>query len=540
VAQASRELARIQHKIEEARSALSRLNGELHTARTQLSESHADGLLEANEQLVFATLHAQRAAEISQHAMRDAVAAAEVDSLTGLPNRVMLRTRLALAVAEAKDRGGRVALLFLGIINFKDVNDSLGNAVGDKVLQHAALCLTTAVRAETTVSRQGSDEFVILLPDVLEASEAVTVAQRIVTALGVPLRFDNHVLRLSANVGISIYPEDGECADDLIDRAVAAMYRAKWRGVDSYAFEGETPGSKRSLELRKFESLRNSVTQLASARAEHAKHQVLLQEANTELVMAALSAQQLLGAADQARRQQSDFMGVLAHELRNPLTVLHNATALMGRFNNREPLMTKVEAIIERQVNSISRLVGDLLDVSRVSTGKLSIEKFPVDMIRLIDEVVGCCRPAIDTRLQQLDVQLPGYRIEINGDQVRLTQILTNLLDNASKYTPEGGVVRLSVEAEGNELVMKVSDNGIGISAETLPHIFEPFIQDAHAMVFDRAGLGIGLTVVRELVDAHGGRINASSDGKSRGSCFTVRLPLLNGGGSLPAALLRP
>ena len=115
----------------------------------------------------------------------------------------------------------------------------------------------------------------------------------------------------------------------------------------------------------------------------------------------------------------------------------------------------------------------------------------------------------------------------MSGDRLRLTQVIANLLDNASKYTPEGGVVRIEALAEKGYLILTVSDTGIGITAETLPHVFEPFVQDAHAMVFDNRGLGIGLTVVRELVEAHGGEISASSDGKMLGSQFTVRLPLV-------------
>jgi signal transduction histidine kinase len=219
-------------------------------------------------------------------------------------------------------------------------------------------------------------------------------------------------------------------------------------------------------------------------------------------------------------------MGVLAHELRNPLSALHNAALLLGKIPNSEPLMAKIEAIIERQLASISRLVEDLLDVSRMGTGKLGIARQQIEIIGLIDEVIGTCRPAIDSRLQQLEAQLPLYVVEMSGDRVRLTQVIANLLDNASKYTPEGGVVRISAVVEEGSLRLTVSDSGIGITAETLPHVFEPFVQDAHAVLFDRRGLGIGLTVVKELVEAHGGQISASSEGKMRGSQFTVRLPL--------------
>jgi diguanylate cyclase len=174
----------------------------------------------------------------------------------------------------------------------------------------------------------------------------------------------------------------------------------------------------------------------------------------------------------------------------------------------------------------MARLVGDLMDLSHANAGKLRLEKHPVDIVSLIDDVVSACRPSMDARLQRFDVQLPPHRVDVEGDAVRLTQILTNLLDNASKYTPEGGQIALSVQAEGNWLVLTLSDNGIGITAETLPDIFEPFVQDAHAATFDKNGLGIGLAVVRDLVEAHGGQVQAQSEGKMQGSVFTVRLPL--------------
>ena len=521
VADAVQELARIKQQTDEARSDLARLLRELETAQTRQGQSQAARLLEANEQLVLATLNAQRAAEISQRALHEAVKAVQLDALTEPPNRLLLRARLALAVAQAKQRGGRVALLLMEISNFKEVCDSLGAAVGDQVLMHATRCLSSAAGAQATVSRHGSVEFLILLPDVQQASEAVALAEKIVAALGAPARFNDHVLRLSANVGISIYPEDSDQVDSLIDQAVAAMYRAKWQSP-----AGATPlGEKADSELP-LAPLRKPVVQRYTGLAEQALHQADMQEANTELLVAALGARQLVEAAERARRQQAVFLGILAHELRNPLAPLRNAAALLSRVPSIEPLLGQVRAIIERQLNTMTRLVGDLLDLSRANAGKLHIEKQPVDMTAVIDDVVNACRPGIVMRQQQFDLQLPPYRTEVDGDAVRLTQIFTNLLDNASKYTPEGGVIGLSMQAEGDFLALTVVDNGIGITAETLPDIFEPFVQDAHATAFDKNGLGIGLTVVRDLVEAHGGQVEAKSNGKMLGSTFTVRLPL--------------
>jgi signal transduction histidine kinase len=161
-----------------------------------------------------------------------------------------------------------------------------------------------------------------------------------------------------------------------------------------------------------------------------------------------------------------------------------------------------------------------------VNAGKLRLEKEPVDMMRLIEDVVQACRPAMDSRLQLFDVRLADEPLPVHGDPVRLTQILTNLLDNASKYTPERGEIHFSAMVREESVVLTVVDSGIGITSEALLTIFDPFVQEQHATLFNGAGLGIGLTVVRELVEGHGGQVSASSDGLGRGSRFVVSLPL--------------
>jgi len=263
-----------------------------------------------------------------------------------------------------------------------------------------------------------------------------------------------------------------------------------------------------------------------TAIAEHERGHLQLQEANEKLVLAALDAQDLQAAAEQAQRRQTEFLAVLAHELRNPLAPIRSAAALLGRVNPEEPLLARVQGVIERQVVHISRLVGDLMDVSRVSTGKLRLERRMLEMASVIDEAVDACRPAMDAREQKFHCEMPARALEVHGDPVRLAQVFSNLLDNASKYTLNGGEINLVVTAAGNAMVLTVSDNGIGITATALPHVFDPFVQDIHATVFNGVGLGIGLTVVRELVEAHGGSIVASSAGSGLGSEFVVTLPL--------------
>jgi signal transduction histidine kinase len=177
-------------------------------------------------------------------------------------------------------------------------------------------------------------------------------------------------------------------------------------------------------------------------------------------------------------------------------------------------------------------VVGDLLDVSRVVTGKLRIEFESVDLAGTIDQAVHACRPAMDKRRQHLHLRLPPQSLPLRGDPLRLGQVVSNLLDNASKYTPDGGDIALSAVVVDDAVVMTVSDSGIGIATEALPGVFEPFVQDARAIGFNRAGLGIGLTVVRELVEGHGGSVVARSAGVGLGSQFVVTLPLAVVGGN--------
>jgi len=491
-----------------------------------LSDSKAAQLVEANEQLILAALRAQCDAEAAAAASLRLSRAAELDALTELPNRVLLLDRLAQAIMFAKRQSTRFALLFLDLDNFKRINDTLGHAVGDQVLKVAGQRLASAIRGADTVSRHGGDEFLILLNAVSQAPDAAVIARKIAAGLGAPARVGSHVLRLTASIGISLYPDDGDDVDTLINRADAAMYRAKRRGLSGFAFHGELP-HQRTVPPPPLASLQSPFTDYASAMAEHERRHAQLQEANEQLVLAALTAQELQSAAEHARQRQADFVVTLAHELRNPLVPIRTAAAVLGGISMKEPLLPRMQAIIERQVAHMSRLVDDLFDTSRISTGKLRLERREVNVMSIIDAAVDACRPAMDARLQNFVAELPSSAAQIHGDPIRLTQILSNLLDNASKYTPEGGEIRLSMEVVDAAIVMTVSDNGIGIAADVLPRIFEPFVQDAHAVDFNGAGLGIGLTVVRELVQAHGGNIVASSPGAGLGSRFAVTLPMI-------------
>ena len=395
------------------------------------------------------------------------------------------------------------------------------------MLKLMAHCLSSSVREADTVCRHGGDEFLILLPELPDVSAAVRIADKVITTLATPQRVGEHVLRLAASIGISIYPDDGADADTLIKHADAAMYRAKRRSPGGFAVHGsnmaDEPAARTPAEPRvNYDALREAT-----------QRQAYLRDANEHLVERALHAQ---AAAEQAQRKQTEFLAQVAHELRAPLTPIRLATSLMMDVDAKE--LPRMQAIIDSQLTHMTRLVTDLLDVSRISSGKLRIERRRINLVASVDAAIEICRPAINLRSQHFQLRFPTVAVEVDGDPVRLTQAICNLLANASKYTPEGGQIMLQLKttADAAVITLSVSDDGIDISAGVLPEVFKPFVQDAHAVGFNGTGLGIGLTVVRELVEAHGGSVVARSGGAGCGSQFVVILPLAQADGPRPAS----
>lgn len=262
------------------------------------------------------------------------------------------------------------------------------------------------------------------------------------------------------------------------------------------------------------------------AQAHYERRYAQLSEANEQLVLAAIGAQELQAAAEEAQRRQAHLMSLVAHELRHPLAPIRNAIAVMARIREPSSILARMQGIIEVQVKQMARLVDDLLDTTRASTGKLRIEVQRVDLVAILEEAMLANQPAVDARAQRLTPPRLPANLPMDGDPGRLAQVFGNLLDNASKYTPNGGEILLAVDLANNSVVISVSDSGIGITSEALPRVFDPFVQDLHATVFNGMGLGLGLTVVRELVEAHGGTVTAHSEGAGLGSRFVVTLPL--------------
>ena len=228
---------------------------------------------------------------------------------------------------------------------------------------------------------------------------------------------------------------------------------------------------------------------------------------------------QALGAANRAK---DEFLAMLGHELRNPLGAITNATAVLEQVT-ADATVLQLNAVIKRQTGQLTRLVEDLLDVARVTSGKIALRSTRVDLHAL----VGDCLEALQQagRARHVHVSLRGQSVWVEGDPARLEQIFNNLVDNALKYTPAGGRVTVTVEQVGAEAVLTVSDSGKGMPADLVPHVFDLFVQESQALDRGHGGLGLGLTLVRRLVDLHGGSASATSAGPGRGSDFTVRLP---------------
>jgi signal transduction histidine kinase len=230
----------------------------------------------------------------------------------------------------------------------------------------------------------------------------------------------------------------------------------------------------------------------------------------------------------EADRRKDEFLAMLAHELRNPLAPMRNAASLLSRTLAPESTQWRAVQMLDRQVSHMTRLVNDLLDVSRISQGKIELRLEPIRLGPVVEGAVDAVRAQVDERHQTLTVNLSHPEPVVEADSVRIAQVLENLLSNASKYTPPQGEINLDVETQGDEVVIKVRDTGIGIAPGQLTNVFEMFTQIDATLDRAQGGLGIGLSLVKRLVELHGGTVAVTSEGLGHGSCFEFRLPRSN------------
>lgn len=274
------------------------------------------------------------------------------------------------------------------------------------------------------------------------------------------------------------------------------------------------------------------------------EHEVLLARADAAQAKgAAVRAEALAGALEEARaegmtlnaklreehRQKDNFLAMLAHELRNPLTPLVVSIELMRRVGLDAPAAGRQLDVMARQVRQLSRLVEELLDVSRVSRGHIELRRRVIALDQVIRDAVDANRPVLEARRNAIEVRMPREHLLVDGDSVRLAQVFGNLLHNAAKFTDPGGHISIEARREDGAAVVVVRDDGVGIPPEILPGIFNLFTQAPVSLARSQGGLGIGLTLVQALVELHGGRVNAQSEGVGKGSAFTIRLPLAAG-----------
>ena len=264
----------------------------------------------------------------------------------------------------------------------------------------------------------------------------------------------------------------------------------------------------------------NATLQRANEELEHANRTLHSEVAERARAQVALK---------EADRQKDEFLAMLAHELRNPLAPILHAVQLMRMKSLPDPQLRRARDVIERQLAQLARLVDDLLDVSRITRGMINLAREPIEVSTLLARAVETVQPLIQERGHQLTVDAPEGALRVNVDPVRLTQALGNILGNAAKYTDPGGRIRLTAGERDGDVEIRVRDSGIGIAEELLPRIFELFTQLDRSLDRPQGGLGIGLALVRRLVEMHGGRVSAHSGGAGQGSEFVICLPLFTG-----------
>jgi signal transduction histidine kinase len=289
----------------------------------------------------------------------------------------------------------------------------------------------------------------------------------------------------------------------LLALSIAARLRRAIVGLANAASRSEAPRIV-GLRTREIELLERAVVEAAQAREARARRE----------------------EAEGASKTKDRYIATLSHELRNPLAALNNAVHLLQIESEKSLQLKPTLEMMQRQIAQLTRMVNDLLDVSRVTHGKMTLQAAPVDLGELIARAIETVQPALQTKQLRLTLDLPPDPVIVKGDAARLLQVFSNLFDNAAKFTPEGGAIGVALERAGTEAVATLTDTGLGIEASFLPKMFEPFTQADTRLERTSSGLGLGLALARQILEAHGGHISAASAGHRQGSRFTVRLPL--------------
>lgn len=356
------DLVRLNAQVAAMRAVLVQLLHEIVVAESRLDSSQASLMIEANEQLIVSALEAQTDADTAHGALDEASRVGGLDPLTGLPNRTLLLDRFETAISSARRHGNQVALLFLDLDAFKQINDKFGHASGDQALQLVADCLSSLVRETDTVSRHGGDEFLVLLAEVTNKADALLVADKVNTALAAHSQFGSQQFRLRASIGVSVYPEDGADAKTLIAVADAAMYLAKKQKFGGQTPDRNEPHRQAPTQAHPGEAGRWRVSLHGLVKVEHEQSQKNLRDANESLVLAALGAQELYAAAEEVRRRQAELLAMVVEELGDPFAPIRLAASTLGMTGAEATLLPRAQAVIELQAEKMVQVVKRVLE----------------------------------------------------------------------------------------------------------------------------------------------------------------------------------
>jgi two-component system, sensor histidine kinase len=350
---------------------------------------------------------------------------------------------------------------------------------------------------------------------------------------------------IESSVG-AILMTDAAFADPNIDHLLGALsHQPVWSdipvvllcrmGFQSQAAEKVVNSLSNLTLLERPSSSRTLLSSMQAALRARAR-QYELREKFEEIRRTAAQLRATEAALREADRRKDLFLATLAHELRNPLAPIRTAAQILASPKLALPQLHWAQNVIHRQVGHMALLLDDLLDIARITQGKLELKKTRVTLTDVVDSAVEAARPLIDSKQHQFTVTLPSEKLTFEADELRLSQVLSNLLTNAAKYTDPAGHIALAGTVQDGTLCLSVKDDGIGLSSEALTRIFEMFSQVESATIRSEGGLGIGLALVKGLLDLHGGTIEARSDGPGHGSEFTVRLPFDDPPSLKPAA----
>ncbi len=411
-------------------------------------------------------------------------------------------------------------------INILLVDDEPKNlAVLESVLTDPRYRLVCAASADEALLALVAEEFALLVLDIqMPGMNGFELAQMIKgrkKTAGVPIIFltayyseDQHVLEGYGTGAVDFLHKPISPA---ILQSKVAVFAELHRTSRALRMANIALVREVSERQRAEEELHRLTSELEKRMADRTANLV---KANSDLKSAEM-------ALREAARHKDEFLATLAHELRNPLAPIRNALHILHLKGLKTPELEWAKDVIDRQARQMTRLVDDLLDVSRITTGKLALQKGRIELAAVAQGAIETSRPLIEQCGHELSVELTPEPTMLCGDMTRLSQVLSNLLNNAAKYTERGGSIRLTATRQADEVLISVTDTGMGITPEMLPHIFEMFAQGDRNLDRSLGGLGVGLTLVRRLVELHGGSVEAHSEGPDRGSQFIVRLPVL-------------